>query len=359
MGGNIADPADFGFVASVLDAEKYRNEGAYQGQYCAASLTSATTLLTAAHCLVDQKTGRRTRPEEILISFGSDLRSPSLRVIGVEDIRVHPDYRLKTTQNDIAVLYLAQPISDFPQISLPIGAEVAAYSAPGTAAKVAGWGNTKPRGNRFPPELQVGNVRVFPDRTCGRGKGYTLNGVRFEGFRESEADALSMLCAAGATPAGDIVDACQGDSGGPLVAGVGDGRRLIGVVSWGQECASRLPGVYTRVSSVSDFLIDAGVMPERAPILAPEVSARSPQEGVLRISMTAPSDGTDVTALAATATNVDTGDVYTCTTSPRKETRSRACFIDGIPSGVTVRIEAVSGNEIGTSPVSAPQLLQL
>jgi secreted trypsin-like serine protease len=68
-----------------------------------------------------------------------------------------------------------------------------------------------------------------------------------------------MLCAQGVSN-GRIVDACVGDSGGPLTAGAGGRQRLIGVVSWGpNRCASRRPGVYTRVATATEFLISAGV----------------------------------------------------------------------------------------------------
>jgi secreted trypsin-like serine protease len=357
IGGKEADPGEFGFVASVLSAPRFRQLGAYQAQYCAASLTSPTTLITAAHCLVDQQTGERLRPRDLLIAFGSDLRSSNVRIASVQDFAVHPAYRVKTAENDIAVIYLSEPASDFPTIQLAQGAEVAAYDSAGTAAQVAGWGNTRAPGNRFLPELQVGSLRVFPDAACGRGKPYEVNGVRFDGFTKREVNSLTMLCAAGASPAGDVIDACQGDSGGPLTAGVGNGRRLIGVVSWGQQCASKLPGVYTRMSAESDFLIDAGVIPLQPPILAPSLEISTPSPTSARIRFTAPADGTRVNAFAVTATDPATGEVFTCTSAPKPNRRTATCVIDGIPTTGQLQFEAISGNSSGNSPVSRPSVL--
>ena len=87
VGGGSGQADEFGFVASILDAQMYRKAGAFQAQFCAGSLTSPTTIVTAAHCLVDQRTGRPYSSDGLLVAFGADLRSPSLRTIGVQDLR--------------------------------------------------------------------------------------------------------------------------------------------------------------------------------------------------------------------------------------------------------------------------------
>ena len=47
----------------------------------------------------------------------------------------------------------------------------------------------------------------------------------------------------------------QGDSGGPLYDD--DNNVLVGVISWGYECASpSYPGVYTQVSTVVSNHLD-------------------------------------------------------------------------------------------------------
>ena len=62
------------------------------------------------------------------------------------------------------------------------------------------------------------------------------------------------ICATG--PAGGK-DSCFGDSGGPLVVAAGNDRGYaqVGIVSWGPQCGNPLfPGVYTRVSSFSNWI---------------------------------------------------------------------------------------------------------
>ena len=359
VGGESVDSGEFDFVASLLDAKAFRKSGAFQAQFCAASLTTPTTLVTAAHCVVDQKTGEKFEADEILVGFGADLRSQRLRTIAVSDFVVHPGYKLKTSKRDIAVLYLEQPVPDIDPVPIPTGQRLEKDTRPGVTATVAGWGATTKAGKRFPAILRFGQVELFPDRSCGNGADYTVGGVTFSGFTKREADPESMLCAIGVSESGSVIDACQGDSGGPLVVTNESGPQLVGVVSWGDRCASDVPGVYAKVGSAADFLISAAALPpSSAPMLAPTITLvdRSGTRVTVRIS--AQPEDARISAFAASAVDTTTGLISTCTAVPVRGSTSADCILNGVPQTSTIRVEAIAGNSAGNSPLSAPLVIE-
>ena len=359
VGGDSVDSGEFDFVASLLDAKRFRKSGAYQAQFCSASLTTPTTLVTAAHCVVDQKTGERFDADDMLVGFGSDLRSQRLRTIAVSDFVVHPGYKLKTSKRDIAVLYLEQPVPDVDPVPIPAGQRLEQDTRPGVSATVAGWGATTKTGNKFPAILRFGQVELFPDKSCGRGADYTIQGVTFNGFTKREADPESMLCAIGVSESGSVIDACQGDSGGPLVVTDEDGPQLVGVVSWGDRCASDVPGVYAKVGSAADFLRDAGALPpSSAPTLPPTVTLVDRNGTRVTVQISAQPEDARISAFAASAVDTTTGLVSTCTAVPVRGSNSADCVLDGIPQDATLRVEAIAGNSAGNSPLSAPLVIE-
>lgn len=85
-------------------------------------------------------------------------------------------------------------------------------------------------GGLFSTDLLHVNVEYVKQDECGRRYG---NG----------SITSNMMCAVDTGQ-----DSCQGDSGGPLYDS--DSETLVGIVSWGYDCADpQFPGVYSRISS--------------------------------------------------------------------------------------------------------------
>lgn len=358
VNGVESSAGEFPFLVALLDPADLESEGAFQAQFCAASLVAPTKLITAAHCVVNQKSGVTDKPANIVAGFARDLDTRNVPTINVSAIDVHPDYAIRSSRNDIAVLTLASPATNVPLISVLTPELAGEYTAPGHLTEVAGWGNTSTSGNRYPPIFHTGNLVVFPDATCGGDRSYVVNGVKFEGFNPREVDTEVMLCAGGATPAGKIVDACQGDSGGPLIASGSAGPMLIGIVSWGEDCASRYPGVYTRVSAEFTFLNNAGAITILTPTLAPQVSI-VPLNNSLQFTITPGADGISVTQYAVsilgpTQTSPDTQNSLSCFAAPSEKKVAGTCAIDGLINGAEYTVTAISANTTGNSPPSAP-----
>lgn len=357
INGEQVPAGSYPFLVSLLGASRYASQGAYQAQFCGGTLTTPTTVVTAAHCVVDEDNGAVTGPGAILVGFGANLNG-NVRVVNVAAVTPNPNYNRNTTQNDVAVLTLATPVTDVTTLSPLSPNEAAGYMAAGTALESVGWGNTSTGDEPVWTEVPLlARLILFPDNTCGGGANYTYNGVRWTGFGPSDADPNTMVCAGGLTAGGARIDTCQGDSGGPLIAGAGAAARLVGIVSWGVDCAGPTPGVYTRVSSMYDFLTSQNAIGAPAPQVAPTqppTLAVAPGNAALTIAFTAAADGATVQTFAATVTDPATGAVLSCFAAPTA-TGTGTCTVAGLVNGTTYSVSGISANSLGNSPAAAAQ----
>lgn len=207
--------------------------------YCGGTFIAPDVVMTAAHCVSSRTSGLRVAGGH---QENRDLTRDRTRL--VQSIKIHEDYDTETSTNDLALLFLDN--SDRTTIS---NIKPASLSANPTlpenldTAIVAGWGATSFGGDEAEELLEV-EVPIISNSVC-RSAGGPYSDI-----------TDSQICAGDFENGG--VDSCQGDSGGPLFTQRNNRTQIIGVVSWGDGCATaRKPGVYTRVASYAQWLREA------------------------------------------------------------------------------------------------------
>ncbi|CAI5730994.1 unnamed protein product [Hyaloperonospora brassicae] len=216
FGGEEAEIKDHPYVASV------RIDGV---TVCAATLIAPQYLVTTAHCIKTDEVDM-TASFDSEYSFGEDGE-----IVRIVKGFKHPMYNRRKHLYDVGLFKLETAVTQKPA-TLP--AADGSDEQVGTVATVLGWGQTEESSAVF--TLQQVDIPIISLAKCNRFEAYT--------------DLLTkeMLCAG----EGKGKSSCRGDAGGPLV--VDD--VLVGFVSWTGDNCGKEPGVYTRVSSVLDYIND-------------------------------------------------------------------------------------------------------
>ncbi|MEU8672290.1 MULTISPECIES: trypsin-like serine protease [Streptomyces] len=204
------------------------------GFFCGGVVIAPTKIATAAHCVK----GFDWNANGVVVT-GSTSTEPNSSGTVSWPYRQWNTPLYKDVQgaadNDVAVLTLFDPVAAKP---LPVMANTdTGLYAPGTQAKVYGWGRTTSTNDDISTTLRSATLPIVSDATC-------------RGSYGSSFVAGHMVCAGktGATDA-ETVGACNGDSGGPLVIG----GKLAGIVSWGVlDCVGE--GAYSVFAKVSTYV---------------------------------------------------------------------------------------------------------
>uniref|UniRef100_A0A8C9L5G2 Peptidase S1 domain-containing protein n=1 Tax=Serinus canaria TaxID=9135 RepID=A0A8C9L5G2_SERCA len=215
VGGSEASRGEFPWQVSLRENNEH---------FCGAAILTEKWLVSAAHSMWAAYTGTTS----LRGSDGSAVK------MDISQIIPHPSYNADTADYDVAVLELKKPVT-FTKYIQPVCLPDAGHHFP-TSKKclISGWGNS---------DLALkATVELLDQNLCSSLYSHVLTDrMMCAGYLEGK------------------VDSCQGDSGGPLVCQEPSGRFfLAGIVSWGIGCAeARRPGVYTRVTKLRDWILDA------------------------------------------------------------------------------------------------------
>jgi len=187
-------------------------------------------------------------PEELKVRLGEwDTQTPHELYPHqdrfVKRIVVHEAYYAGALFNDVALLFLNEPVKFAPNIDticLPPAATVNRNLFDGQTCFASGWGkNSFGQDGKYQVILKKIDLPMVPVDRCQSALRRTRLGPHFKLHN-------SFLCAGG--EAGR--DTCRGDGGSPLVCQLPDSPyyALVGLVSWGIGCGDQgTPGVYVNV----------------------------------------------------------------------------------------------------------------
>ena len=161
-----------------------------RSQSCGGTLVGDKYIVTAAHCT------HGLQPGSLKVLIGDTIlggaRDNSSFIIDVQSIKQHEHYSSRTTENDIAILTLAQKVNltAFPNIK-PLCLPQTFKSYGGKTGVVSGWG-TVGSGLSLNAHLHEVTVNIHRDDECGRMSSYMTEDMICAGLLSGGKDSCQV-----------------------------------------------------------------------------------------------------------------------------------------------------------------------
>ncbi|KAJ9597889.1 hypothetical protein L9F63_011255 [Diploptera punctata] len=216
VGGQNANIEDYPYQLSLEKTGKH---------ICGASIITNDYAVTAAHCVFLNVV------EDLKLRSGTSFRQYGGYLHPVSSITMHPKYKNRKLDYDIAVVKVKIPFA-YGKQSQPV-ALASKNPSIGTVGIVTGFGQINEDGPVRPAQLQQLQVPIVSPDLCKQIVNDTLTS--------------NMICAGISGGEGF----CFGDSGGPLVIN----GALVGIVSFMlPRCDDPYPQVYADVPAMLEFV---------------------------------------------------------------------------------------------------------
>ncbi|KAL5277218.1 hypothetical protein ACFFRR_002443 [Megaselia abdita] len=197
----------------------------YNEHFCGGAILDENWVVTAAHCVTGWN------PAYIRVISGTNQYKNPGAVHHVESVKIHCNYDRPMYHNDIALLKMKEPIQfnaktqkiEYDPVPVQEGEEVI----------LTGWGSAVLFG-KYADNLQSLKLNFVPHSKC---VGLLKNDPGVD---------VGHIC----TFSKEGEGTCHGDSGGPLVRD----RKLVGIVNWGEPCATGVPDMQASISFYHDFI---------------------------------------------------------------------------------------------------------
>ncbi|XP_070563362.1 transmembrane protease serine 9-like [Ptychodera flava] len=208
------------------------------GEICGGSLMNHYWVVTSALCVHSFS----LTPGNTKVHLGKINRQVGESgevVVDVEKIVVYPEYDRQTIDGDVALIRLKTIVQFNEAISpicLPPVKTAEKMIEDRKAGWATGWGRTE--SHPFSSDLRKVKLKVTRQSTCVSS-------------HDEHLITSNMFCADSDNYGRDT---CRGDGGGPFVRQIGTRWYLLGIISWGLDCASTKPSVFTRVDKFHDWI---------------------------------------------------------------------------------------------------------